>query len=564
MKISNVNFRKILPGMYISEDEKGLVIEMFDLTGLDKSVNFGELSEEVISQIEEYAWSYAETVEAIIFDNRKCWELDLGDGFVLDLEGLRSVFPNLKIVACGGGEFLTTDHPDELRLMSGWDFCDLARTAYKNGDLTNAEYFYKWAEVVDFYDCMHTCGIWLEEAGKYDEAEEHFKRIAGKKDKYGAVNNSYAILLDKLGRNAEAQEYLRYVLYRRTYEDAREFAEVFLYDQSKDEDSPYWQNLCLEELNNRIRDYIDSCNQTGKVPDLERILLNASNSEKRCFADDARMKLMQIYGTGKYAFEYGDVIDVLGFPNLDKFKELAAETYESPIIRALYLDFVENWECERIGELSDDEIKTIESALLTIDVGQEMLFWLYFNGVYEAFELGEIEIPRLKDQHKAAKLLGNDNVWSSIIEYSDLFFNSEYTEKCLGLLEEAHAIHPDNADIASELLMTLVETDMDRFVDVLKHTKKDCIDALLEFHDERFSDILNEIESAENLEKYVLSIIEVCSHYECDENELIDFLKEFMFDFYTNGHSEHIYRKYPERKNLEKANAFAEKYELDF
>ena len=236
-----------------------------------------ELSNAVTIKIEECAQKYAEKIEGIVFDNRKYWDIDLANGFVLDLEALCAVFPNLKTVAFGGGEFLTTDYSDELRLMSGWDFCDLARTAYRNGELEKAEYYYQWAEITDFYDCMHTCGILLKENGRYDEAEEHFKRVAGEKDKYGVVNNSYAMLLDKLGRTAEAQEYLRYVLYRHTYEDSREFAEVFLYEQCQDEDNPYWQNLCLEELNNRLRDYIDECKENGKILDIERILLNASN-----------------------------------------------------------------------------------------------------------------------------------------------------------------------------------------------------------------------------------------------------------------------------------------------
>lgn len=567
MKIVNIDFKEILPGLYISEGKKGLVIEMFDLTGLDKNVDFSKLSAEVILQIEEYVWSYADTIEAIVFDNRKYWELDLGDGFVLDLEGLCSVFPKLKTVACGGGEFLTTDYPDDLRLMSGWDFCDLARTACRNGELEKADYYYQWAEIVDFYDCMHTIGIWLEENGRYDEAEKHFKKIAGEKDKYGAVNNSYAILLDKLGRTAEAQKYLRYVLHGRAYEDAKEFANVFLFERMQDENSPYWQILGPVELDYGILDYIDSCNRCGKTPDIERILLNASGSNDEYYSTNATTRLLQIYGTGKYVYDVIEgrgVIDVVGFPNLDKFKELASTTYESPLIRALYLDFVEeDLEFETFEGLSDNEAEALEAALLTIDVGREILFWLYFNGEYEAFELGEVRIPQLIDQRKAAELLGNNNVWSSIMEYSDLFFNSEYTEKCLKLLEEAHAIYPDNADIALELLMTLLGTYMDRFVDLIKHATRDCLAGLLETYDEHLSDALNEIESADDLEKYLLSIIEACSENELDEHDLIDFFKDLMLELYTSGCSESIDSEYPSLKNSEKAAAFAEKYNLE-
>lgn len=42
MKIANINFKKAVSGMYISDDEKGIVIDMFELTGFDKGVDFTE------------------------------------------------------------------------------------------------------------------------------------------------------------------------------------------------------------------------------------------------------------------------------------------------------------------------------------------------------------------------------------------------------------------------------------------------------------------------------------------------------------------------------------------
>ena len=41
--------------MYISEDEKGFLVDIFDLTGLEKSADLDNLSEEVRSRIQEYA-----------------------------------------------------------------------------------------------------------------------------------------------------------------------------------------------------------------------------------------------------------------------------------------------------------------------------------------------------------------------------------------------------------------------------------------------------------------------------------------------------------------------------
>ena len=36
MKIVNVEFNEVVKGMYISEDEKGFLVDIFDLTGLEK------------------------------------------------------------------------------------------------------------------------------------------------------------------------------------------------------------------------------------------------------------------------------------------------------------------------------------------------------------------------------------------------------------------------------------------------------------------------------------------------------------------------------------------------
>jgi hypothetical protein len=80
-KIATVEFNEIVKGMYISEDKKGLVVEILDLTGLDKNVELGELSVEVTLKIEECVQGYADKIECIVFDNRKYCELDLGDGF---------------------------------------------------------------------------------------------------------------------------------------------------------------------------------------------------------------------------------------------------------------------------------------------------------------------------------------------------------------------------------------------------------------------------------------------------------------------------------------------------
>jgi hypothetical protein len=185
---------------------------------------------------------------------------------------------------------------------------------------------------------------------------------------------------------------------------------------------------------------------------------------------------------------------------------------------------------------------------------------LYYNGEYESLELGTVEIPQLINMYKAADLLANEDVWFSILDYSDLFGDYEYDEKRLKLLEEAHVIHPENTYIACELLMYLIGINVDRFVEVLKGATRECTAELLLQHSEYLFDKCNDIEVAGDLEKYVLSLIESCSEFGIDDFCYLDDCKCLMLDLYESGYSEYLDNEYPTLINSEKATAFAEKY----
>ena len=206
MKIVNVEFNEVVKGMYISEDEKGLLIEMFDLTGLEKDADFADLTAEVILRIEECAEAYAEKIEGIVFDNRNYWAIDLS-GFVLDMEALIDIFPNLKTVAFGGEGRVATCL-DSCRVISGFAFCDLAKNAYQRGDFKKAQEYFEWGKITDYYNCLWGQALWLSEQERFEEAEECYQLITGEKDKEGSANESYAALLEELGRHTEAEKYL--------------------------------------------------------------------------------------------------------------------------------------------------------------------------------------------------------------------------------------------------------------------------------------------------------------------------------------------------------------------
>lgn len=57
MKIATIEFTEIVKGMYISEDKKGLVVEILDLTGLDKNVELGLSERAYLKAVRHFATS---------------------------------------------------------------------------------------------------------------------------------------------------------------------------------------------------------------------------------------------------------------------------------------------------------------------------------------------------------------------------------------------------------------------------------------------------------------------------------------------------------------------------
>ena len=93
----------------------------------------------------------------------------------------------------------------------------------------------------DFYwDTLYLADE-LFEQGKYEEAEELYKKIAGDQDATGDANAHYGYLLDKMGRYAEAFDCFARVLYGYADTSPRDGVADFLCMSFLNEDSPYWR-----------------------------------------------------------------------------------------------------------------------------------------------------------------------------------------------------------------------------------------------------------------------------------------------------------------------------------
>ena len=131
----------------------------------------------------------------------------------------------------------------------------------------------------DFYWNTLELADELSEEGKYEEAEELYKKIAGDQDATGDANAHYGYLLDKMGRYGEAYDCFARVLYGYADTSPRDGVADFLDMSLLNEDSPYWR--WCDEADMFLRGYLERCDCTGKKPDIEKILLNRLESEKK-------------------------------------------------------------------------------------------------------------------------------------------------------------------------------------------------------------------------------------------------------------------------------------------
>ena len=413
----------------------------------------------------------------------------------------------------------------------------------------------------DFYwDTLYLADE-LSEQGKYEEAEELYKKIAGDQDATGDANAHYGYLLDKLGRYGEAYNCFARVLYGYADTSPREGVVCFLGESCYDEDSPYWR--WCDDTDMFLRGYLESCDCTGKKPDIEKILLNRLESEKKSCRRGAIDKLVQIYGTGKYifySFNGGETaVDIEGFPNTERLGDFVADNIEhesdvNDIILAICYD------PENVDEAS---AKALETALVAIEyeeaqtAANDVLLHLYLAGlVFSFYHECWIEIPYLKDMRKAATVLLYMDVESTINSLLD-YGNEPVTE----LLEEAYTMDSENPEVALQLLLFV---EVDRFVELIGEISDFCANGLISLRgdEELFRERL--YDDYDEIEEYYLALLDfLCKHD--PESGYCDITKKLLLSIYQFG----TYKSYSiqmyvsESKNVEKAEAFAKKYGME-
>ena len=382
----------------------------------------------------------------------------------------------------------------------------------------------KLSNIEQLWDTLYLADE-LSEQGKYEEAEELYKKIAGDQDVTGGdANAHYGYLLDKMGRYAEAFDCFARVLYGYADTSPREGVAYFLGMSFLNEDSPYWR--WCDDTDMFLRGYLESCDCTDKKPDIEKILLNRLESEKKGCRRNARDKLVQIYGTGKYIeyiFNGGKTeVDVEGFPNMERLGDFVADNIEhesdvNDIILAICYD------PENVDEAS---AKALETALVAIEyeeaqtAANDVLLHLYLAGVvFSFYHECWIEIPYLKDMRKAATVLLNMDVESTINSLLD-YGNEPVAE----LLEEAYTMDSEYPEVALQLLLIV---GVDSFVELIGEISDVCANGLISLwgDEELFRERLYD---DYGFEEYYLALLDfLCKHD--PENGYCDITKKTSF-----------------------------------
>lgn len=358
--------------------------------------------------------------------------------------------------------------------------------------------------------------------------------------------------------------------------------EIFEELKEKEGDVSYWTDCDLIMFESRVIRYIDQCS-TIKEPDLERIFLNAHKFNKNDRVSEYALgKLLQLYGTGKFVCSNGDTATLVGYPDLNKFREIvhSADIYD--VVWSLCQEFLEV--AERIDEhLTVDEIELFEAALLSIegewktadgllDINGEsrvILFWLYFQGDFSHGLGWGVRIPELMNKDKAIKLLEDNELMEWLLYDIEMFVNYECPEKQIEFFEMAYKLYPNNIQIVELLLANLFEHNIKRLVEVLSNISHETLNEYLELHEDAFSSrvlhALSNEQNAEDIEKYILTIIDCLSNTEF-EDVCFEF-KDAILDFYESGDTESYGYggceiSCPQLENHEKAVTFAKKYDM--
>lgn len=276
MKIANVNFNMIMTnrfdsGLYLSEDKKGLIVEIFVSTGIVRGlVEDSEVADALYKVLSENA---SNDIECLIISNNEGVGFDYYD-IRLDLSRLRAIFPKLHtVVRCEDVKIENVDN-EGIRLINH-DYLDTCSfDAYEKKDFEKALYYGEFSTLTEYYWGNYSFGRLLYDLGKEEEAEKYLKRVAESKYIAGDGNFLYGYLLDKQGRYKEALKYLRLAMRPISDTAPREEAMCVICDSLRKykENCPYWPLFDQKMFKKFSKYYLETCDPKNGKAHLEKII----------------------------------------------------------------------------------------------------------------------------------------------------------------------------------------------------------------------------------------------------------------------------------------------------
>ena len=137
--ISNTKFDMIVPGMYFSEDKKGVIINVFVFTKMYGNSDKDAVSAELNKCLDENAPEFKDSVECLIFKTGELGKFWEKGSILVDADKAVSVFSNLKTIVFSD-EIKINNAPDSIRLIGRYELEDAGYSEEKNGDMEKAEF----------------------------------------------------------------------------------------------------------------------------------------------------------------------------------------------------------------------------------------------------------------------------------------------------------------------------------------------------------------------------------------------------------------------------------------
>jgi tetratricopeptide (TPR) repeat protein len=258
-------------GLYLSEDKKGLIVDIFVSTGIVRGlVEDSEVADALYKVLSENA---SNEIECLIISNNEGVGFDYYD-IRLDASRLRAIFPKLHtVVRCDDVKIENTDN-EGIRLINH-DYLDTCSfEAYEKKDFEKALYYGEFSTLTDYYWGNYSFGRLLYDLGKEEEAEKYLKRVAESKYIAGDGNFLYGHLLDKQGRYKEALKYLRLAMRPISDTAPREEAMCVICDSLRKykENCPYWPLFDQKMFKKFSKYYLETCDPENGKAHLEKII----------------------------------------------------------------------------------------------------------------------------------------------------------------------------------------------------------------------------------------------------------------------------------------------------